>query len=83
MPALEERRPSENAERRDLAEKARFIFLQIEKSNFLWRRIYRGEQTRLTPCPSHKGRWSGCKLPEETECKGACIYGGNVTGWLP
>lgn len=30
-----------------------------------------------------KGRWSGCALPEETSCKGACMSGNNVTGWLP
>jgi len=82
-PVPEERGPNDNAERQALAEKARFVFLQIRKSNFLWRRIYRGEPTRLVPCPSHKGRWSGCKLPEDTECKGACMYGSDVTGWLP
>lgn len=83
MPAVEERHPGQNAERRAQAEKFNFTFLQIMKSNFLWRRIYRGEPTRLKPCPIHKGRWSGCNLPEDTECKGACMHGGNVTGWLP
>lgn len=83
MPVQEERRPDDNADRRALAETARLVFMHIRKSNFLWRRIYRGEPTRQIPCPTHKGRWSGCKVPEETECKGACMYGADVTGWLP
>lgn len=81
-PYPEERHPEENKERRDRREQAQHIFIQIRKSNFLWRRIYRGEPTRTKPCPVHKGRWSGCKLTEETECRGACQHGLDVTGWL-
>lgn len=69
--------------RQEIGEKASFVFIQIMKSNLLYRMLYDGEKPRETPCPIHKGRWSGCKLPEDTECKGACMSGSNVTGWLP
>ena len=71
-----------NRTRREVSEKAQFVFLQIMKSNLLSRTIYGGEKPRKTPCPVHKGRWSGCKLIEDMECKGACADGSNVTGWL-
>lgn len=54
----------------------------ISKSNLLLRLLYEGEKLRTKQCPVHLGKWSGCKLPEETECKGACMSGYNVTGWL-
>lgn len=78
-----EENPEENKRRRELGEKIQHVFIQITKSNLLWRRIYRGQPVRTEPCPSHKGRWSGCQLAETTECKGACMDGSNVTGWLP
>ena len=73
----------ENQYRKDIGEKAQYIFLQIRKSNLLARLIYGGEALRTKPCPAHKGRWSGCKMPDEVECNGACMAGSNVTGWLP
>lgn len=78
-----ERYPKENDERRVNADRASGVFLQIRKSNLLWRMIYCGEPLRKDRCPEHKGRWSGCNLPEDTSCKGVCMFGGNVTGWLP
>lgn len=82
-PVPEELDPGENKERRELSERIFQIFIKIQKSNLLSRMIYGGEKPREKPCPIHKGRWSGCKLPEDTECKGACLSGINVTGWLP
>ncbi len=72
----------ENESRRKFSEQAHQVFLKIRKSNLLWRMLYEGEKPRSNPCPHHNGRWSGCKLPEEMECKGACADGLNVTGWL-
>lgn len=69
--------------RKERYDEIRLIFIDIQKSNLLWRLIYAGEPVRTTPCPVHKGRWSGCNPPEETGCNGACIFEGNVTGWLP
>jgi hypothetical protein len=71
-----------NKRRLDIGEKASFVFLQIMKSNLLNRMLYVGEAVREEPCPIHKGRWSGCKLISDMECKGACASGSNVTGWL-
>lgn len=79
----EENYEGEVDQRKRFVDVVQNVFLQIRKSNLLWRRIYRGEELRTEPCPEHKGRWSGCALPEETSCKGACMSGNNVTGWLP
>ena len=73
---------NENERRKELGDQARFVFIQIRKSNLLARTIYGGEKPRTERCPHHKGRWSGCRLMEETECKGACGSDLNVTGWL-
>jgi hypothetical protein len=69
-------------QRRVFGERVSDVFIQIMKSNLLHRMIYMGEKPREKYCPVHKGRWSGCKLEEDTECKGACMSGSNVTGWL-
>lgn len=53
--------------------------IPIAKSNLLHRLIYIGEPLRLTPCPEHKGHWSGCG----DECEYGCNSGSNVTGWIP
>lgn len=82
-PVLEEKYEGENRARKNLYEQTQYVFLQIMKSNLLARMIYGGEKPREKRCPMHKGRWSGCRLPDETECKGACMSGFNVTGWLP
>lgn len=74
--------PESLARRKDRAEKTQFVFIQIMKSNLLSRTIYGGEKPRTTPCPVHKGRWSGCKMVEDMGCEGACSDGSNVTGWL-
>jgi hypothetical protein len=76
-------REDETKKRREFGEQVSNVFIQIMKSNLLYRMLYDGEKPRETPCPVHKGRWSGCALPEDTECKGACMSGSNVTGWLP
>jgi hypothetical protein len=74
--------PAAIAYRKERSEKTQFVFIQIMKSNLLSRTIYGGEKARTAPCPAHKGRWSGCKMIEDMECKGACASGSNVTGWL-
>lgn len=58
-------------------------YLDIGKSNYLWRRIYAGDPHRTEKCPKHKGHWSGCYPPgtEHGDCE--CVFGGNTTGWLP
>jgi hypothetical protein len=59
--------------------KAWFIVrASVAKSNALWRLFYAGEELRKTPCPVHKGRWSGCG--EDPRC--GCWSYGNITGWL-
>jgi hypothetical protein len=63
-----------------LNEAASYVDLQISKSCLLDRLFFQDEALRTVPCPTHKGRWSGCvwdKLP----C--GCQNGANVTGWLP
>lgn len=65
--------------RREFRDHWRFMRLAIYKSNLLSRLIYSGEQLRTTPCPKHKGRWSGCVWDAQCEC----MCGSNVTGWLP
>jgi hypothetical protein len=74
--------PESLARRKERAEKTQYVFIQIIKSNLLSRTIYGGEKARKTPCPEHKGHWSGCKLTKDMACKGACSDGSNVTGWL-
>lgn len=81
-PYPEENYEGENQRRAKFYENVQHVFTQIMKSNLLARTIYGGEKPREKPCPHHKGRWSGCRLPEETECKGACLSDLNVTGWL-
>lgn len=51
----------------------RGIEISVTKSNLLARLIYGKERLRTTPCPEHKGHWSGLFI--ECECQG--------TGWLP
>lgn len=69
-------------ERVQFAKHWNYIRLAISKSNLLHRLFYGGEDLRTEECPIHKGKWSGCKLPKEMECKGVCADGFNVTGWL-
>ena len=66
-----------------IAEAAYEVFRQITKSNLLARLIYGGQALRTTPCPTHKGRWSGCMWPKDSKDVCACMVGSNVTGWLP
>ncbi len=54
------------------------VSLAIDKSNLLWRLLYAGEAVRKTPCPVHKGRWSG--VGPDPGC--GCWSYGNITGWL-
>ena len=51
----------------------------IRKSNLLFRMLFLGEPLRTTPCPTHKGKWSGCKELGTCDCQ----CGWDVTGWLP
>jgi hypothetical protein len=60
------------------AEAWQTVFCAIDHSNLLWRLLYAGENLRSTPCPVHKGRWSGCG-PDQG-C--GCWSYGNITGWL-
>jgi len=83
QPVESERYVGQREERQKLRDQADYVFFQIIKSNLLYRTIYCGEPVRTKPCPDHKGHWSGCNLPEDTSCKGACMYAGNITGWLP
>lgn len=65
---------------RDLAPR---IKLAIQKSNYLARRIYAGEEHRTEPCPLHKGHWSGYAGPGNS-CPHGCSLGAyDITGWLP
>jgi hypothetical protein len=68
----------------------RFLELAIRKSNLLYRLLYAAEELRKTPCPKHRGKWSGCSLDELTDtgwvrhppqCE--CQHEDNITGWLP
>lgn len=38
------------------------LYLAISKSCLLDRMVYGGERPSKTPCPVHKGVWSGCHL---------------------
>jgi hypothetical protein len=42
-----------------------YLRLKISKSCLLDRMIYGGEQPSQTPCPVHKGQWTGIHLPEQ------------------
>lgn len=81
-PPMPEHHENEAKERRETANQIQMLFIKITKSNLLWRTLYAGEKPRKIPCPIHNGRWSGCKMIEDMECKGACADGNNVTGWL-
>jgi hypothetical protein len=69
-------------EKRDVehADQVHHVFLQVQKSNLLYRLIYLGEELRPVACPEHQGRWSGCVSRDES-C--VCASGSNITGWLP
>jgi hypothetical protein len=69
--------------REEFAQHWLWLHRAIIKSNLLWRLMYEDEKLRTVPCPIHKGRWSGCTLPADSGCNGACMSGANVTGWLP
>lgn len=58
------------------------LYLPIVKSNFLARHVYGSEPLRTVECPEHKGHWSGCVWGDQA-CEYGCMYGSNVTGWLP
>ena len=46
----------------EFAKARNVIEFAIEKSCLLDRMIYGGEQPSQTPCPVHKGRWSGIQF---------------------
>jgi len=53
------------------------IRIDMQKSNFLYRRIYLGEAKRTEICPMHKGAWNG-----NVALATGCPYGCAGTGWL-
>lgn len=55
------------------------VRLSAYKSALLARLLYANGVVRETPCPVHKGRWSGIGQVA-CGCHDEC---GNVTGWLP
>lgn len=77
---------SKSSSNEELASMVSHVFLQIRKSNLLYRLIYAGETLRTEKCPDHKGRWSGCSW-SDTPCECQKMqngkYDSNVTGWLP
>ena len=57
-----------------------FMELAIHKSCLLDRLIYcQDKGVSLTPCPVHKGRWSGITRESCVHCGGSC---GCNTGWV-
>lgn len=52
------------------------VFLQIRKSNLLYRLLYGGQSVRAKMCPKHKGKWDG-----QAMLKG-CPHNCDGTGWL-
>ena len=60
---------------RQFATAAWTIELAVHKSCLLDRMIYGGEYPSKTPCPVHKGRWSGCHGPWPGD-KGTTIRNG-------
>lgn len=52
--------------------------VSIRKSNLLYRLLYKGEALRSSPCPAHKGKWSGLGSFDEPDCPHGCGF----TGWL-
>jgi hypothetical protein len=70
--------PESRSEREQFAKAWSLVHGYIVKSNALWRLLYAGEELRKTPCPLHKGRWSG--VGEDPGC--GCWSYGNITGWL-
>ena len=60
----------------DLESQVRHVFLQIQKSNMLYRLLYRGEPARTIKCPKHLGKWS-------FSFSEICEHGCQLTGWLP
>lgn len=52
------------------------VFLDISKSNLLYRLLYCGEKLREEMCPEHKGEWNGQAMLD------GCKHGCHGTGWL-
>jgi hypothetical protein len=75
LPTDDEHKKKERAEHYEHFSK---VDLAISKSNLLARLFFTDEGLRKTPCPEHKGRWSGCQWDTPCECR----TGSNVTGWL-
>lgn len=73
----EGRRPDPNFA--NIAEHARGIRTAIQKSSYLARRLYGGEEHRTAPCPEHEGEWSGIPGLPGRDCPHGCQF----TGWLP
>lgn len=62
-----------------VADQVPYVAIAIYKSNLLSRLIYGSQRLRSTPCPKHKGHWSGYGWGKECECQD----GNDITGWLP
>lgn len=61
----------------DMQDAVSRTFLQITKSNLLYRLLYRGEKLRTQMCPEHKGTWSGLEGPDSS-----CPHRCQMTGWV-
>lgn len=57
-----ERESAEEKTEGSFARSWREVRLQITKSCLLDRVLYHGERPSQTPCPVHRGIWSGCHL---------------------
>jgi hypothetical protein len=77
--------------RKEFAEHWRYIQAKIRKSNLPYRMLYRGEDLRMGPCPTHKGR-HGSRVPDAVLENGVlrklppvceCQCEDYITGWLP
>jgi hypothetical protein len=77
--------------RKEFATDWRYIHYKIRKSNLLYRMLCRGEELRMRPCPTHKGR-HGSRVPDAVLENGVlqklprvceCQCEDYLTGWLP
>lgn len=73
----------------DFSKSWRTVRLAIDKSCLLSRTLYGKENPSQTPCPVHKGIWSGChfgNIPQDWIDDGCRCYQhtcGCTTGWNP
>lgn len=61
---------------RRIAHRVDIVFLDISKSNLLYRLLYCGEKLREEMCPKHKGEWNDQAMLD------GCEHNCHGTGWL-